>query len=116
MSLSIAQPRPPSITQQPEDAVVAPGAMATFSCAASGEPLPSISWTRDEQPVVSSPQATIIGGGGTSSLTLTGVQSEVTGIYQCEAVNTEGTAVSDGAELQLASESHDRHVMRACYF
>ncbi len=89
---------------------MAPGSTATFSCGASGEPSPTFTWTKDGQTVVSSSQTSIQGTTGVSVLSVSGVDGGAVGTYRCVAVNTEGTAVSEGAELQLASKSHDNHV------
>ena len=54
--LSPALPSPPTINQQPNDVIVVPGQSATFTCLISGEPLPIITWTRNNITLIPSTQ------------------------------------------------------------
>ena len=91
-------PQPPSILQHPTDVILASaGLTATFTCSASGEPTPTFTWTHNGTQLPS-PQ----GLGGTSILNVTNVQIEDAGTYTCMAINSQGTAISDPAQLQLA--------------
>ena len=96
-------PRPPSITQQPTDTVVAPGTTATFTCSASGQPSPTFSWYHDGTQL-STEVVSISTSGGSSTLSVGGVGEEEQGDYHCQALNSQGSADSQTAELQLACE------------
>ena len=75
---------------------------ATFSCQATGEPVPSIIWYFDgvminvsnttKYNVTSSINGTVI----TSIITIMNTQSSDAGIYTCEAENFLGTSRSSG--------------------
>lgn len=104
--LSTVQPFPPSITQQPNDVVTTNGGMTGFSCSAIGKPVPDITWSFGSTVLSPSPQVAITtsNGGGTSVLSLASIEEANVGTYTCTATNSEGTATSDTAQLQLASE------------
>ena len=102
-SPSSGVPRPPNITQHPANTVVAPSNTAMFTCSAEGQPLPTFAWSHDGVQL-DSEQASIQSSGGSSSLTLTGVTSAEEGLYACTASNSEGSATSSSAQLQLACE------------
>ncbi len=87
----------PTITDQPVDRSVFAGDAASFECAASGTPAPSIKWQRDgiDIPGVS---------GGV--LNLSGVTEQDDGAsFRCIASNSSGTATSDSAILSVTVPS-----------
>lgn len=67
------------------------GFPTVLSCDVDGSPTPSITWLKDNQPIVSSPQQTYTHGG--QALRLGSVQGDSTGLYTCRATNTAGTAI-----------------------
>lgn len=98
-------PRPPSITADPSDTVVAPESTAMFTCSADGQPSPTISWYYDGTLLVPDDQVSITTSGGSSTLSVGGVVEEDEGEYHCQAQNSHGTVDSQTAQLQLACES-----------
>ncbi|KAL3200832.1 hypothetical protein MRX96_013100 [Rhipicephalus microplus] len=77
--------------------LVAPGSSASLSCAASGNPLPQVTWTLDGDSVPESYNVRV--GDYVSSerlvhsyVNLTGVRVEDGGLYACEARNSAGQA------------------------
>lgn len=67
------------------------GFPTVLPCDVDGSPTPSITWLKDNQPIVSSPQQTYTHGG--QALRLGSVQGDSTGLYTCRATNTAGTAI-----------------------
>ncbi|XP_062437683.1 hemicentin-1 [Rhea pennata] len=61
-----------------------------LECRASGNPLPAITWYKDNRPLTSAASATFLNRG--QILQIEGAQIADTGIYKCVAVNTAGTA------------------------
>lgn len=98
------QPFPPSITGQPADAIAREGTATNFSCSSDGEPVPTIIWSFGGTRLVPSSLVDITSVGGNSVLTLANVGSSSVGLYQCTASNSMGTATSNTAQLQIASE------------
>ncbi|ELT95513.1 hypothetical protein CAPTEDRAFT_57512, partial [Capitella teleta] len=74
---------PPEFTQRPVDQNIVEGHSAFFSCDANGEPLPSISWTKDGQPVTNQRRHTVNPSGTT--LSIMRVQPSDAGVYACVA-------------------------------
>lgn len=62
-----------------------------LSCDVEGSPTPSITWLKDNQPIVSSTELTYTRGG--QALRLGSAQGDSTGLYTCRASNPAGTAV-----------------------
>ncbi|TMS03749.1 Hemicentin-2 [Larimichthys crocea] len=67
------------------------GFPTVLPCDVEGSPAPSITWLKDNQPIVSSPQMTYTRGG--QALRLGSVQGDSTGLYTCKATNPAGTAI-----------------------
>ncbi|XP_051950032.1 hemicentin-1 [Xyrauchen texanus] len=59
-------------------------------CDVEGIPLPTITWLKDNQPIVSSPQLTYTQGG--QALRVSAAHGEDAGTYTCRATNPAGTA------------------------
>ncbi|KAG7241454.1 hypothetical protein INR49_025655 [Caranx melampygus] len=66
------------------------GFPTVLSCNVEGSPTPSITWLKDNQPIVSSPQLTYTRGG--QALRLGSARGDSTGLYTCRATNPAGTA------------------------
>ncbi|RXN18375.1 hemicentin-2 isoform X1 [Labeo rohita] len=66
------------------------GFPAVLHCEVEGIPLPTITWLKDNQPIVSSPQLTYTQGG--QSLRVAAARGEDAGTYTCKATNPAGTA------------------------
>ncbi|XP_075792870.1 hemicentin-1 isoform X2 [Pelodiscus sinensis] len=61
-----------------------------LECKASGNPLPVITWYKDNQPLTGAASVTFLNRG--QIVQLESVQISDTGIYKCVAINTAGTA------------------------
>ena len=107
----------PQVTDDIEDE----GATASFTCQATGEPVPTISWYFNDVPVdvtdtmkynVVSPSL------GQSTIRINGVQSSDVGTYTCNATNVVSSNTSSGVltvngELALVCLWH--YVIALCY-
>lgn len=84
---------PPTIKGPSETSEVSVvlGFSTLLPCDVEGSPTPSITWLKDNQPIVSSPQLTYTRGG--QALRLGSAQGDSTGLYTCRATNPAGTAV-----------------------
>lgn len=84
---------PPSIKGPSEttEVSVVLGFSTQLPCDVEGSPTPSITWLKDNQPIVSSPRLTYARGG--QALRLGSAQGDSTGLYTCRATNPAGTAV-----------------------
>lgn len=89
-SLSAAPPTIKGPSETSEVSVVL-GFPTVLPCDVEGSPTPSITWLKDNQPIVSSPQLTYTRGG--QALRLGSAQGDSTGLYTCRAANPAGTAV-----------------------
>lgn len=88
----------PAITTQPQDASVAEGATATFTCAASGT-APAYQWQRSNDGT----NWTAIAGATNASYTTPTAQAGDDGSrYRCRASNSAGTVFSDAARLSVS--------------
>ncbi|XP_029027671.1 cell adhesion molecule-related/down-regulated by oncogenes [Betta splendens] len=83
---------PASITEGLTDQLVSPGSSARFTCAATGNPSPNITWLLNADPVAASPRVQMSG----SSLVITDVSPQDEGMYQCLLDNGIGSAQSHG--------------------
>nr|XP_058952493.1 uncharacterized protein LOC131779909 isoform X2 [Pocillopora verrucosa] len=82
---------PPSIILKPPDKIVAEGDMLTFQCAATGNPTPKMTWTKDGKTVAE---------GDTLSFRTNRTQS---GKYWCSAENGVKPSVNASADLDVQS-------------
>lgn len=95
----------PQFTAHPSDVVVAQGQTTEFTCPATGEPAPSVTWYRED-----AEEALETGGGGRFSLggsgelRISSVVPEDEGSYYCLASNAAGSVRSLSASLELAGE------------
>lgn len=83
---------PPFITQQPEDRTVPAGSSATFSAAASGTPPLRYQWYFN---------GTNLPGATNTTLTLTNIQPEMSGLYLMQVTNLYGTMQTIPARLAV---------------
>ncbi|XP_077571540.1 hemicentin-1 [Stigmatopora nigra] len=84
---------PPTIKDSSEtsDVSVVLGFSLVLLCEVEGSPSPSITWLKDNQAIVSSPQLTYTQGG--QALRVGSANGDSTGLYSCRASNPAGTAV-----------------------
>ena len=76
----------------------------TLSCNATGNPGPTISWTKDESRM-SSNSARISLSDDNKQLTITNVNRTDSGEYRCVASNSLGNDTSSGATLNIQCKS-----------
>ena len=92
----------PEFTSHPENLTVEEGKNATLSCNASGNPVPSFSWTIDGSPVNTTLNPRISFSLENKQLTITNVRrTDSAHQYRCVANNTNGTATSNAATLNV---------------
>ncbi|XP_020608165.1 hemicentin-2-like [Orbicella faveolata] len=92
----------PSITTHPQGDTVREGENVTLSCNATGNPVPTISWTRDASPVDTRNNISRISiSDDKKQLTITNVKRTDSGKYQCVAENRVGSDTSDAATLDV---------------
>ena len=90
----------PLITTQPQGGPVTEGDNVTLSCNASGNPVPSISWTRNGS-LLNSSVPRISFGVESRKLTITSINRADSGEYRCVGDNNEGTDTSNAATIDV---------------
>ena len=90
----------PLITTQPQGGPVTEGDNVTLSCNASGNPVPTITWTRNGS-VLTSSVPRISFGAESRELTITTINKADSGEYRCVANNSEGNVTSNAATLDV---------------
>ncbi|MDP1581119.1 MAG: immunoglobulin domain-containing protein, partial [Candidatus Didemnitutus sp.] len=85
-------PAAPDITQQPASIRIIAGSNVTLTSGAIGNPFPTYQWRRNGVPIEGATSAT---------LTLTGAQPAVSGSYTFVATNTNGSATSEAAVVEI---------------
>ena len=73
----------------------------TLSCNTTGNPLPTISWTKHESPVDTSNNSRTSFSEDKKQLTITNVNRTDSGAYRCVASNSLGNDTSDAAILDI---------------
>ena len=95
-------PDPPSLKTRPSKQTILQGTNVTMSCSATGNPIPKITWFKDEKAV-----------GYGETLILNGLRS-VAGKYWCSADNGVGKAVNASADIDVQCEYIYRIVEKEC--
>ena len=93
----------PQIATQPQGGQVIEGQNVNLFCNASGNPVPTITWTRNGS-VLTSSVAKISFGAQSRELTITSINRADSGEYRCVANNSEGNVTSDAATLDVQCE------------
>ena len=91
----------PEITAHPQDNTRKEGEIVTFTCNATGNPVPTIAWTRNGSPLASTGNSRISLSLDQKQLTITNVNKTDSGEYRCLANNNLGDATSDAAALDI---------------
>ena len=73
----------------------------TLSCNATGNPVPTISWTRDGNPINTTNHSRISFLKDKKQLTITDANRTDSGVYRCVANNKFGNATSRPATLDI---------------
>jgi hypothetical protein len=91
----------PVVTQDPQSALVSPGAHATFGAAATGSPAPSVQWQRSTD---GGSEWVAVPGATSATLTLIGVEASQSGdAYRAVFTNTQGSRPTRFATLSVAT-------------
>ena len=80
------------------------GNNVTLSCNASGNPVPTITWTRNGS-VLTSSVPRISFGAESRELTITTINTADRGEYQCVANNSVGNDTSDAATIDVQGKN-----------
>ena len=91
----------PSITVQPRGVTIREGEDITLSCNASGNPAPTISWTRNGSPLDTSNNSRISFSVNNKQLTITNGSRTDRGEYRCVAKNRVGNATSNASTVNV---------------
>ena len=83
----------PEITTQPQNMTSTEGENVTLSCNATGNPTPSLSWTKDGS-AMHSPRISL--SLDNKKLTIANVNRDDSGDYQCVANNSVAAAATSG--------------------
>ena len=92
----------PEVTSHPESEDIEEGGNVTFSCNSTANPLPTISWTKDESPITNNSRISF--SVFKRVLTITKVSRKDSGKYRCVASNKLGNDTSKAAELNVKCE------------
>ena len=92
----------PEVTSHPESEDIEEGGNVTFSCNSTANPLPTISWTKDESPITNNSRISF--SVVNRVLTITKVSRKDSGKYRCVASNKLGNDTSKAAELNVKCE------------
>ena len=91
----------PEITAHPRSVAKTEGNNVTLSCNATGNPVPTISWTRDGSAVDTNDNSRISFSADKEQLTMTNVSRTDSGEYRCVAENRVGNDTSNAAKLDI---------------
>ena len=87
------------ITFDPEAEIKSEGENLTLSCNATGNPVPTISWTKDGSPVNQSGRISF--SADEKQLTITNVNRTDSGEYRCMASNSLGNDTSSASTVDI---------------
>ena len=93
----------PQIATQPQGGPVTEDHNVNLFCNASGNPVPTITWTRNGS-VLTSSVPRISFGEESKELKITSINRADKGEYRCVANNSEGNVTSDAATLDVQCE------------
>ncbi|XP_026645393.1 hemicentin-1 [Microtus ochrogaster] len=89
-SMSLTLQSPPIITLEPLETVVDAGGRVILDCQATGEPQPTITWSRQGHPIPWDNRVTVLSN---SSLYIAAAHKEDTSEYECVARNLMGSVL-----------------------
>ncbi|NXN15999.1 HMCN2 protein, partial [Indicator maculatus] len=102
--VTLALQSAPTVTVTPGAMAARAGQRVLLHCAVAGEPIPSVEWQHDGQPLPESPRAHVLPN---ATLLLPAASPQDAGIYSCLAHNTLGSAI---AHVSLAVQEEPRRV------
>ena len=89
----------PEISEHPQNQIVLEGLNVSFLCNASGNPVPTFSWTINGSPVNTTSNPRITFSAYNTQLIITTVKRTDGGEYKCLASNSVKTVTSTAASL-----------------
>ena len=92
---------PPAFIASPKDQTIPKGQSATFSCFATGDPVPSIKWYKSNNLISGNAHFNILPNG---TLTVKSVTEQDSGLYTCRATNEAGTTEAKASLLVAGME------------
>ena len=102
----------PSIITHPLGVTIREGQNITLSCNASGNPVPTISWTIHGHPVNTSHNPRISFSDDKKQLIITNVSRTDSGEYRCVAKNRVGSDISDASIVDVQCKSSCQIVLK----
>ena len=87
------------ITTHPQNVTTTEGGNVTLSCNAIGNPVPTLSWTKDGSPISSNSSVSL--SADNKRLTITNVKRNDSGEYRCVTTNSVGNEISNAAKLDV---------------
>ena len=99
MSTFVLNTDQPEISEHPQNQIVLEGLNVSFLCNASGNPMPTFSWTINGSPVNATVDSRISFLADNKQLTITTVKRTDGGEYKCLASNSVNTVTSTAASL-----------------
>uniref|UniRef100_A0A673MRF4 Inactive tyrosine-protein kinase 7 n=1 Tax=Sinocyclocheilus rhinocerous TaxID=307959 RepID=A0A673MRF4_9TELE len=101
-TLNIIDKSFPQPVVKPEDLVVMRNEEALFHCQFTAEPLPTVEWYHENEPVANKSRYYTLTQFANGSLLITQVKQRNTGLYKCVARGPHGPPVSLEASLRIA--------------
>uniref|UniRef100_A0A673KXL2 Inactive tyrosine-protein kinase 7-like n=1 Tax=Sinocyclocheilus rhinocerous TaxID=307959 RepID=A0A673KXL2_9TELE len=101
-TLNIIDKSFPQPVVKPEDLVVMRNEEALFHCQFTAEPLPTVEWYHENEPVANKSRYDTLIQFANGSLLITQVKQRNTGLYKCVAQGPRGPPVSLEASLRIA--------------
>ena len=89
----------PEITTHPKNVTTTEGDNVTLTCNATGNPVPTISWTKDGSAISSNPRISL--SADNKQLTITNVNRTDSEEYRCVADNDFGNETSNAVTLDV---------------
>lgn len=87
----------PTVLTNPSNQTVEAGNIATFTCAASGNPAPTYQWRKN---------GSNISGATSAALVIANAQEADEGTYDCVCTNSQGSATTTSATLAVAAADY----------
>ena len=92
-------------TKSPLNQTIAMGQTASFSCSATGDPVPLIKWYKSQDPIGNDLHFSVLPNG---TLVIINVSEQDSGWFTCRATNDAGTG-EKRAYLLVAGRENDRN-------